>query len=433
MSRMSSAKPLFVMLIAATALAACASSRGPAAPGTRMVEAAPPVAVVPPAPLPVSAVPQDFGSCVADLKQRAVTEGIPYEVADASLRDVRENQRVIELDRSQPEFVQTFGQYLEKRLSRARIDRGRRMLDDHASSFRSVEQQTGVPGRYIVAFWGLESNFGDNTGGHKVMESLATLACEGRRGPFFTAELMDAMRIVASGDIALERMEGSWAGAMGQPQFMPSTFQRHAIDADGDGRRDIWTSLPDVFGSAGNFLNAAGWRAGEDWGQEVILSQGFDYGQADLSVRRPVAEWQAMGVRPTGNRPLDDGVTEASILLPAGWRGPAFITYPNFRVILNWNRSNNYALSVGLLADALAGREGLTVPPPMDEVGLSRSQVLDIQNWLSRLGYDTGGTDGIVGPKTRTAARAFQQADGMPADGYVGQDLYRRLREAAGA
>ena len=200
-------------------------------------------------------------------------------------------------------------------------------------------------------------------GDRRTLDALTTLACEGRRGQFFAGELFDAMRIVASGDIALDRMEGSWAGAMGQPQFMPSTFQRHAVDADGDGRRDIWSSLPDIFGSAGNFLNAAGWRAGEEWGQEVVLPPGFDYTLADLSVKRAVADWQALGVRSADGRPLANGGTAAALLLPAGWRGPAFITYPNFGVILNWNRSFNYALAVGLLADRIAGRGPLIVQP----------------------------------------------------------------------
>ncbi len=431
MPRRPSVKPLFVTLIAASVLAACASSPGSAPQGPGMAQApqSTPAGVQPAsAPAPV-----DFGACVANLKQQAIANGIPVQVAEASLRDVRELQRVVDLDRSQPEFVQTFGRYIEARVSQNRIDRGRRMLGAYAPLFRSVEQQTGVPGRYIVSFWGLESNFGDNTGGFRVMDALATLACEGRRGQFFTAELFDAMRIVGSGDIALERMQGSWAGAMGQPQFMPSTFQRHAVDADGDGRRDIWSSLPDIFGSAGNFLNAAGWRAGEEWGQEVILPEGFDYTLADLSVNRAVADWQALGVRSADGRPLANGGTEAALLLPAGWRGPAFITYPNFGVILNWNRSFNYALAVGMLADRIAGRGPLIVQPAMDEVGLSRSQVMDLQRWLGTLGYDAGTADGIVGPNTRGAARAFQQATGIQADGYVGQDLYQRVRAAAGA
>lgn len=441
-------RPALAALLAVTALAACASN------GSAPVTAAAPHASATPAPIATSAAPlvvqasapapttaaeaiaaarMSFGACISDLQRQAVDAGIPAQVAEASLRDVRLNERIIELDRSQPEFVQTFAEYLDRRISQVRIDRGRRLVDQHSGLLRRVEAEYGVPGRYLVAFWGLESNFGDNMGGFRVMESLATLTCEGRRGAFFRSELFDAMRIVAAGDVTLDRMYGSWAGAMGQPQFMPSTFQRHAVDADGSGRRDIWGSLPDVFGSAGRFLQAAGWRAGEDWGQEVLLPSGFDYGLADLSERRSVGEWEALGVRAAGGRELAEADRQASILLPAGWQGPAFIVYPNFHVILNWNRSNNYALSVGLLADRIAGRGGMSVPPPADEVGLSRSQVVDLQRWLVTLGYDAGTADGIVGPNTRSAARAFQQATGLPADGYVGQDLYHRLRAAAGA
>ena len=419
-------------------LAGCATTGAPAsnasptyAPAPELASASSSIAALPPAP--PKPVLIDFDQCATRLRERAAASGIPQPIVQQAFARLRPNPRVIELDRRQPEFVQTFWQYLDARVNQTRIERGRAMLAYHAPLLRDLEARYGVPGRYLVAFWALESNFGENMGGFPVVESLATLACEGRRGAFFEGELLDALRIAAQGDASLSRLQGSWAGAMGQPQFMPSTFLRHAVDGNGDGRRDIWGSVPDTFASAANFLRAIGWRPGEDWGQEVFLPDDFDYRLASPSVDRPVAEWRRLGVRAAGRRPLAEDNRPASIVVPAGHRGPAFVAYPNFRAIMNWNRSINYAISVGYLADRLAGHGALMAQRSVDDQPLSREDVLEIQTRLVALGEDAGEADGVVGSRTREAIRGFQSRMGMPADGYPDHGLLWQLRRAMGS
>ena len=416
----------------------CATTRAPPSsasatydPNAELASASSSVAALPPTPPRPALV--NFDQCAARLRERAAASGIPQPVVQQAFARLRPNPRVIELDRRQPEFVQTFWQYLDGRVNQTRVDRGRAMLAQHAPLLRDLEARYGVPGRYLVAFWALESNFGENMGNFPVVESLATLACEGRRGEFFEGELLDALRIAAQGDAPLSRLQGSWAGAMGQPQFMPSTFLRHAVDGNGDGRRDIWASVRDVFASASNFLRAIGWRPGEDWGQEVVVPPDFDYRLANASTDRSVAEWRRLGVRSASARPLASDDRPASIVVPAGYRGPAFMTYPNFRAIMNWNRSINYAISVGYLADRLAGHGGLMAQRSMDDQPLSREDVVEIQTRLVALGEDAGEADGVVGSRTREAIRGFQSRMGMPADGYPDQGLLWQLRRAMGS
>ena len=391
------------------------------------------VAAVPPAPVIQSGGLANFGQCAARLRDRAVASGIPQPVVQQAFAQLRPNPRVVELDRRQPEFVQTFWQYFDARINANRIERGRTMLAQHRPLLQQLEARYGVPGRYLVSFWGLESNFGENMGGFHVVESLATLACEGRRAQFFETELMNALQIAAQGDAAVSRMQGSWAGAMGQPQFMPSTFLRHAVDGNGDGRRDIWGNVPDALASASNFLRAIGWRPGEEWGQEVVLPTGFDYRQASLTVERPVSEWQQSGIRSADGRPLPGDGRLASIVVPGGYRGPAFIVYQNFRAILNWNRSINYAVAVGHLADRLAGGGPLVAQRSLEDQPLSREDVMEIQTRLVAVGEDAGEADGVVGTRTREAIRGFQARLGRPADGHPDQDLLWQLRRAMGS
>ena len=440
--------PVLVAGLLGPLLAGCAGSGG-AATSAAMAQTAPqppalaaaPQPAPPPVPRPVpaaAALPAepliaDFGQCAARLRERAAASGVPQPVVQQAFADLRPNPRVIELDRRQPEFVQTFWQYFDARISPARVERGRAMLAQHRPLLEAIEGRWGVPARYLVAFWGLESNFGDTMGGFPVVQSLATLACEGRRAAFFEGELINALRVAASGDAPLSRMQGSWAGAMGQPQFMPSTFLRHAVDGDGDGRRDIWASVPDALASAANFLREIGWRPGEEWGQEVLLPPGFDYRQAALPVERPVGEWRALGVRSADGRPLAPDARLASVLVPGGWRGPAFLVYPNFRAILNWNRSINYAIAVGHLADRLAGAGPLVAQRPADDAPLSRGDVVEIQTRLAAMGEDAGEPDGIVGSRTREAIRGFQARLGLPADGYPDQTLLWELRRVMGS
>lgn len=376
--------------------------------------------------------PAAFERCVADLKRKAAAEGVSATVVSRAFDRIMPNPRVIELDRKQPEFSQTFWQYLDARVSDTRIQRGREMLAVHGNLLRDVEARYGVQARYLVAFWGLESNFGDYTGEMDVIEALTTLACDQRRSRFFESELMHALSIADEGSIPVEMMEGSWAGAMGQSQFMPSTFVRYAIDFDRDGRRDLWRSVPDMLASSANFLQSVGWRAGEDWGEEVILPPGFDYALADGATERTLSEWNRLGVRRASGDPLPESRFAAPIVLPAGHRAPAFLLYPNFDVIKRWNNSTLYAIAVGHLADRIVGRGPFVKPRPPGEEPLRREEVEEIQRRLVMLGYDAGEADGIVGPMTRSAARDFQKSIGIPADGYPNPDLLRRLRQASG-
>lgn len=373
----------------------------------------------------------DFPACIDTLRSRALAEGIDRSAVDAVLDRAERLDRVLELDRSQPEFSQPFGDYLARRVTQARVSRGRELLEAHGPLLERVAADTGVPPRYLVAFWGLETNFGSYMGDMPVPATLTTLACDPRRSGFFTEQLFAAMRIVEAGDVTVERMAGSWAGAMGHVQFMPTTYRRHAVDGDGDGRADLWDSLPDAFASAGRFLQSLGWERGWRWGREVLLPDAFDHGLAGRSRARPLAEWRRMGVTDVFGRPLPARPEPAAILLPSGHRGPAFAVYGNFDVIMGWNRSESYALSVGLLADRIAGAGGLRTEPPR-EPPLARSEVKALQARLNALGYAAGEPDGLLGPATRSALRAFQRDAGLVADGHPAPAVLEAVARAAG-
>jgi len=375
----------------------------------------------------------DFAACVVRLQAAARAEGISERVVDGVLGTVTQQERVLELDRKQPEFTLPFTEYYNRRVTPERVARGRKLLAEHAAMLRGIERDFGVPAKYLVAFWGLETNFGSYFGDLPVADSLTTLACDTRRSAFFTAELMEALRIVDAGDVPAERMKGSWAGAMGHVQFMPSIFQRYAVDADRDGRRDVWGSIHDAMASAANFLRASGWDRGLRWGREVRLPRGFDYLLAGRDQERPLSEWVELGVTDASGRTLPRLGISAALLVPSGHAGPAFLTYRNFDVILRWNRSEFYALSVGRLADEIAGAGPLSRPPPADAIRISRERVLQLQNDLIALGYEVGKSDGIVGPATRRAVGRFQQQRNMVADGHLDAATLEAVRAAAAA
>ena len=364
------------------------------------------------------------------VKREAVERGISPGTVEAALDGWQPLARVIELDRRQPEFTQTFWSYIDRAVSERRIERGRALLARHEPLLRQIQRHYGIQPRFLVAIWGLESNFGSNTGGFPVVDALTTLAYDPRRSDFFRSQLFDALRIVDQGHIKLEAMNGSWAGAMGQVQFMPETFRRHAVDQDGDKRRDIWTSLPDAFGSAANYLRALKWRGGETWGREVRLPNGFDWDLANLEVRKPIGEWQRLGVRTAAGRDLPRADIEGSIILPGGHRGPAFLVYQNFRAILQWNRSLFYAVAVGHLSDRIDGRGALVAGPVPGDRPMSRAEITEMQRLLLALGYKVGEPDGVIGSKTRAALRGFQQSARLPADGYPTPALLESLRRA---
>ena len=384
-------------------------------------------------PAVAAAVGDDFAACIDRLQARALQAGISEPVVRNVLGNASRLERVVELDRKQPEFTATFADYLERRVTEERVARGRVLLEEHRVLLADAERRYGVPPHYLVAFWGLETNFGTYFGDIPVADSLATLACDPRRGDFFAAELITALKIVDAGDIESARMVGSWAGAMGHMQFLPSVFIRFAVDGDGDAKRDVWGSLPDVFASAGNFLRELGWEAGVRWGREVVLPASFDYLQAGPDERRPLAEWVSFGVTDAFRRPLPALELPASILVPAGHDGPAFLVYDNFDVIMRWNRSEFYAVAVGHLADRIAGAAPLQRKLPADAPRVTVDEVRRLQADLVSLGYEAGEPDGIPGPATRKALRRFQADRELVADGYVDPAVVAAVRDATAA
>ena len=374
----------------------------------------------------------DFDVWLDDLKAEAIGRGIRPQTVQTALAGLEPLPEVIERDRSQREFTLTFTRYMRGTVTEGRVEKARRLLEENRPLLEKVAAQYGVQPRFLVSFWGLESNFGEHTGGYSVVAALATLAHEGRRHDFFRAQLLDALQILDEGHIPVQEMTGSWAGAMGQLQFIPSTFVNFAVDYDGDGHRDIWHSLPDIFASAANYLSQEGWRGDRTWGREVQLPPAFDYSLASMSVTKPLAEWASTyGLRSADGGPLPtvDGI-EASLVLPSGHRGPAFLVYENFRTILIWNRSILYALSVGHLADRIEGAPALGPLPEEDPVSLKAIE--EMQAKLNTLGYDAGIPDGLVGPQTREAVRAYQAAEGLPADGYPTNEVIERILAEAG-
>ncbi|GAA0572450.1 lytic murein transglycosylase [Halomonas salifodinae] len=371
--------------------------------------------------------PADFSTWLAQFRRQARAEGIGEATLARALDGLRYRPRVIELDRHQPEFVRPLWEYLDSAVSAQRVNQGRAKLADHRDAAEAAARRYGVPAEILVAIWGIESNYGGNFGDFSTLEALATLAYDGRRRDFARGELLAALRIIEAGDIAPQRMIGSWAGAMGHTQFIPSSFEAYAVDGDGDGRRDIWGSVPDVLASTANYLAEAGWRRGEPWGVEVRLPAGFDYAQAELSTRLSAREWAERGVRSLSGTPLPDFDT-ASVLVPAGANGPAFLVGPNYRAILRYNNATSYALAVGTLAERIAGRDGVMAGWPRGEQPLTRGQVRELQERLNAHGFATGTPDGILGPNTRRGLRAFQRSIGEAADGFATLRLLDALR-----
>lgn len=299
---------------------------------------------------------ENFAEWREGVRSEALSQGISAATFDAAFEGIEPIPRVIELDRSQPEVTITFAEYLERVVPEARVAQGRELLAKHRDLLEPVGREYGVPPRFIVALWGIETSFGRFLGGFPVIGALATLAHDGRRSAYFRGELLHALRILEDGHITPDAMVGSWAGAMGQSQFMPSSFVRYAVDHDGDGKRDIWGTQEDVFASAANYLVQAGWRNGETWGRQVQLPAGFDQGLADLKVKKTLAEWQALGLRRADGSDLPQAAMSGSVVLPGGEGGPAYLVYDNYRTIMRWNRSFYFATSVGLLADRIGRR-----------------------------------------------------------------------------
>jgi membrane-bound lytic murein transglycosylase B len=417
------------MLLRSLAIASVALAAGCAASTPAGGVSSAPAPAVRPEAAAEPARPADFRAWQRDFRQRALAAGISPGTLDAAFVGVGVNARVLELDRFQPEFVRPIWEYLDSAVSETRIANGRRLGAEKAADLARIEAQFGVEREVVLAIWGLESAFGANYGNIPVVESLATLAYDGRRREFGEEQLLAALRILQAGDITPARMVGSWAGAMGHTQFIPTSFEAYAVDFTGDGRRDLWApDALDALASTANYLARFGWQRGAPWGVEVRLPAGFDYGLAD-DRPRTAAFWNERGVRRADGQPLADHGA-AALILPAGARGPAFVTYPNFRVIRRYNNATSYALAVGHLANRIAGGGPFAGDWPRDERALSRSEKEEMQRMLTALGFDTQGTDGVVGPNTRAAIRAFQARQGLPADGNDSAALLDALRRA---
>ena len=368
----------------------------------------------------------DFRACVQNLRADASGQGISNQTFDSALKGVEPDPSVLEAMDSQPEFKTPIWDYLASLVDDQRIADGKARLEQWAPVLEAAEQKFGVDRHVIVAVWGVESDFGKSLGGRPLVRSLATGACSGRRTKFFRDELMATLRILQNGDMPAEALRGSWAGAFGQTQFMPTTYQRLAVDFDGDGRRDIVGSVPDALGSTANFLMKAGWVKGQPWGYEVRLPGGYS-GPSGRGNRQTLAQWSNLGVLTAEGQPLT-GSAPAALLLPAGPKGPAFLLFNNFNAIYSYNAAESYGLAIAHLSDRLRGGGPFKAAWPTDDPGLSRAQRRELQELLGARGFDVGTPDGAIGPRTRAAIRGFQVSAGLPEDGHAGMKALDALR-----
>ncbi|MDX2483605.1 MAG: lytic murein transglycosylase [Pseudodonghicola sp.] len=369
-----------------------------------------------------------FQNWIGAFKQRAITQGIRADVLERAFQGVSFDADVIRRDRTQSEFSKPIWEYLDSAASDERVANGRAALQQHRATLDRIERRFGVDKEIVVAIWGMESAFGSFRGKNNVVRSLSTLAFEGRRAAFFEAQLIAALRILQSGDTTPETMTGSWAGAMGHTQFMPTSYLDHAVDLTGDGRRDIWSDNPsDALASTAAYLKHFGWTKGQPWGVEVRLPQDFDYALAQRQIKKNPGDWARLGVRGVNGRAVSDH-GKAAILLPAGGHGAAFMVFDNFRVIERYNAADAYVIGVGHLADRIAGGGPIQAAWPQGDRGLSFTERTEMQQRLTARGFPTAGVDGRIGPKTMAAVRAYQMANGLLPDGYASLGLLKRLR-----
>jgi lytic murein transglycosylase len=368
-----------------------------------------------------------FEACVAELERAAVARGVPADVAASAFDGAVRDDRILELASRRPEFTLEIWDYMAFLVDEERIADGRAMLAEHADLLAEIERRYGVDRHVVLAIWGIETDYGRRTGDHFLPHALATLVCAGeRRRDFWRGELMAAMELVAAGDLELDALEGSWAGAFGHTQFIPTSYRRLAVDFDGDGRRDLVNSIPDALASTANYLKRAGWRTGEPFTVEVTVPAGYA-GPTGRDADAPLVSWDARGVRRADGARLT-GTREAGLLLPAGPEGPGFLVFANFDAIYAYNHAEAYALAISHLADRIAGYPGLRTPWPTDDPGLSRAERRELQERLVAAGFDVGEVDGLVGPATRAAIRAAEERLGLEPSGRAG----RRILEALG-
>jgi len=371
-----------------------------------------------------------YDKWLADLEREAIAQGVSQRAIAAAAPFLTYDQRIVNIDHGQRVFSQTFLEFSDRMAAGYRIQMGAAKIKTYAPVFARIDQQYGVPAPVIVAFWALESDFGANMGNYHSLSSIASLAYDCRRADRFRGQLLDAMHLIERGDLRPEDMIGSWAGELGQTQMMPSEYYHYAVDYDGDGKRNLLRSAPDVLGSTANYLLGLGWRRGEPWLTEVRVpangGSSFPWDQADLDIKLPRGKWAAFGVTLADGRPLPADNLPASLLLPMGRFGPAFLVYQNFQVYLQWNNSLVYSTTAAYLASRIAGAAPLHRgnPPP----ALSFEDVKAMQTMLVHAGFDVGAVDGFLGLKTRQAVKAMQLKYGLPADSYPTAELLTRMR-----
>lgn len=417
-----SAAALLLLLLAA------ACSRPPVATLAIAPEA---VAPNPAPPVPQTGGDAAFQAFIRDFQPTALAQGIrpeTYARAFAGISPITGVQAAID---NQPEFAKQIWAYLDSAVSARRIADARVLLARHADTLAAIQARSGVPKEILVAIWGMETDYGASSGGYNLFAALATQAYAGPRQQFARTELLAALKLLQEHDYPVSQMRSSWAGAFGQTQFMPTSFFKYASDGDGDGRIDLWVSSPDALASAATLLVREGWQASQPWGYEVKLPANFDFSGADLDRTRPISEWAAMGVQTAGGAALPAGEDAVSVYLPAGARGPAFMLFNNFRVIMKYNNAASYALAVSLLADRMAGAPMTIAKWPREERALSRAERSQFQDDLRKLGYDPGETDGVLGRRTRSALQQYQKAKGLAADGFATAALMSVLRADA--
>ena len=376
-----------------------------------------------------------FETWRAGFEVRLAERGAPPEVIASMMEGLEPDMRIIERDRSQPEHVRPIWEYIEGAASPALVEAGRAAQAEHGAVLAAVEERFGVDADILTAIWGLESAFGEIQGNEDVVRALATLAWEGRRRNFAEAQLFAVAEMIERGLARRDELKGSWAGAMGQTQFIPTTYLETAVDFDGEGHPDIWQSEADALGSAANLLRREGWRTGEPVVVEVALPEGFDFAAWNERERKPVAEWGLAGLtRADGGEWSADALyLDTRPVIPAGAEGPAFLAFANFDALMGYNAATAYALGVSYLAKALDGGPSIRQSWPVDNPPISHSETRALQEALTALGYDTRGVDGMAGPNTRAAIRAFQEDHGMAPDGYAGRQVYQAvLARAAG-
>ena len=372
----------------------------------------------------------NFSACLEGLWPDAAKRGVSRATFDTYTNGLTPDLRIMDLMDTQPEFTKAFWDYLDLLVNENRIKRGREILAQYRPVFDAVEKAYGVDRHAVTAIWGIESNFGTSGGDRSVVRSTATLACVGRRQAYFRDEFLAALEILNRGDINPDRLKGSWAGAFGPTQFMPTSFKRFAVDFDGDGRRDVVDSIPDLIASTANNLKLDGWIAGQTWGYEVALPQGFNYLMADGAKAMPVKEWEKLGVARVNGKPYPRPTDRAYLFLPAGANGPAFLMLNNFRVLMKYNPAEAYALAIGHLGDRLRGDPPMVTAWPRQERVLTSAERYEMQQHLVRLGFDIGGEpNGRLNAKSRSAIRSFQASRGLVPDGFATANMLERLRQ----